>query len=844
MTQRRLLLRAIPAGLAVLFVLALLPQPAGANPAIPYCPGAGPAGAAGIYNAQLCEQSSGRVFPEASPLSIEGSPYALPGASSFPASDYVSFFEFQAGLEYLAAQYPDYLTIHEVARSAGLCPVPSGSVAIDQPCPTALETFPIYMLEITNKASPFPVENRQSMLFMLSIHGNEKGGREGGFRVLEDLVKGIGFAAETVQAGAGLPSAIEKPTGGEVQTYHDYLDFMRIFLLFPNADGWANDEAPYVANSYCGTLFCRGNGRGTDLNRQAPTAGWQNPNREMVGEPESIGYYNWMLQQDITWAYAIDIHGMLNHRNFGAIMLPAGAMTPQEMQRSIRLAETLKTRLNDDPHFDGWRNLFAAGEVGEGQVQQVLSDNSACVDVPPAPAPGIPLIGRVNTCDGALNQAGSSQFAEYYTVIDAIGYTDSGFNGDYFAQNTGLNAPGYDIELAYNHITTDSQYEGPGAIFNDFHVEMVREIVKSYMDASALDVVISFETRGLRTLYVEPSFVATSLDDVDPATGQLKTPGGWADENPGDDLWDYGKNGGFTVRPAQYWDDLKPFVRSGDEPGVLVKATGSSVAGQLEGFDQLVIPGSAIRDVEAQPGAVEAIRAWVEAGGNLVLTDEALRFLDLAGVTQGGVDVVHQYMGGIRMDLGKPVFFEYQDASRPENRNVRGGVKQTYEPTPLGFETGANAAPNWFVKPDAFARLGGDLWGRTCGTTSINDPCADNGVGLGRIPLGEGQVQFIGSLLPDPTEEFYHPYGLDPYATTYSGNQILRNMLYWGNVLEAPPVVLAGGDIVQSDNEPTAPVAGGDSAGGEGGGKDTPGLPALALVGALVALAVALRRRR
>jgi hypothetical protein len=675
------------------------------------------------------------------------------------------------------------------------------------------------------------------MLFMLSIHGNEKGGREGGMRVMEDLVKGIGFAATPVQSGAGMPSPIEKPTGGEVQTYRDYLDFMRIFLLFPNADGWANDEAPYASNTYCGTLFCRGNGNGTDLNRQAPTAGWQNPNRDMVGEPESIGYYNWMLQQGVNWAYAIDIHGMLNHRNFGAIMLPAGAMTPQEMQRSIRLAETLKTRLNDDQHFDGWRNLFAAGQPADEQLAQAFRDNGACVDVP------VPVVGGPNTCDGALNQVGSDQFAEYYTVIDAIGYTDSGFNGDYFAQNTGLNAPGYDIELAYNHITTDSQYEGPGSVFNDFHVEIVREIVKSFMDAAALDVKISFETRGVRTLYVEPSFVATSLDDIDAATGAPKTPGGWADQNAGDDLWDYGKNGGFTVRPAQYWDDLRPFVRHGDEPGVLSKATaGTLTAGQLAQFDQLVIPGSAIRDLENAPGSIDAIKAWVENGGNLVLTDEALRFLDLSGMTAGGVDNLLQYMGGIRMDLSKPVFYEYQDASKPENRNVRGGVKQTYEPTPLGFETGANAAPNWFVKPDAFAKLGGDAWGVTCGTTNINDPCTGNGVGLGKVPLGKGQVQFIGSLLPDPTEEFYHPYGLDPYATTYSGNQILRNMLFWGNALKSPPVVLQGGDIVQSENEPAAPGAASGSS--TGAGKDSPALPAAVLVGALATVAVALRRRR
>ncbi|MEK6975975.1 MAG: hypothetical protein AABY18_06505 [Candidatus Thermoplasmatota archaeon] len=845
----RLLLRgSLACALAALFLLALLPAPAAANPAVPYCltsaAGLAGVGAPNAANPDLCETLTGRVFPEASVNSIFPSPNALPGADaagSQPAQDYVSFYEFQAGLDYLAASPAGqkYMTVHEVAQSTGLCPQP-GCADGDR------VRFPIYMLELTNKESPVPLANRQSMLFMLSIHGNEKGGREGGFRVLEDLVKGIGFAAETVQGGAGMPGALEKPTGGNVETYHDYLDFMRVFLLFPNADGWAHDEVPFVASEadLCGTLFCRGTGGSPDLNRQAPTSGWQDPTRNMVGEPESIGYYNWMLQQGIVWSYAIDIHGMLNHKNFGAIMMPAGAMTAQEMQRSVRLAETLKTRLNDeaDGHFAAWTTVFGTAELADAAEAPC---DTVTGQVPPTPPVGpIPSFGGVDcpAPSSALGAVGSTQFAEYYTVIDAIGYTDSGFNGDYFAQDTGLNAPGYDIELAYNHITTDSQYEGPGSIFNDYHVKMVREIVKSFLDASALDVRISFETRGLRTMYVESSYVATSADDTSP------TPGGWASENPGDDLWDYGTtpDDHFAARPAKYWEDLKPFVREGDAAGVLVKATASQItSSHIADFQQIVIPGSAIRDLEGSPATIQALKAWAEAGGNLVLTDEGLRFFELAGIVQGddAVNVTNMYMGGIGItDLSKPVFHEYQVVG-DVNRNVRGGVKQTYEPTPLGFEEGAYAAPNWYIAEEAFTALGGDPWGYACGSTSINDRCDDSGrIGLGVVPLGQGKIQFIGSLLPDPTEEFYHPYGLDPYATTYSGNQILRNMLYWGNVLDNPPVVItADGQILQSTNEPLTP---GEAGAQEPSGKkkDTPAVGLVVLLGALAALAVVRRR--
>src|ERR1051326_8039982 len=126
MTERRLLLRALPAALGLLFVLALLPQPAAANPAVPYC-------AVGSYNPagggaprpimpELCKQATGRVFPEASALSLPSEGVSQPNQA--PATDFVSYYEFKAGLDYLAAQYPDSLTVNEVAQSRGLCSTP------------------------------------------------------------------------------------------------------------------------------------------------------------------------------------------------------------------------------------------------------------------------------------------------------------------------------------------------------------------------------------------------------------------------------------------------------------------------------------------------------------------------------------------------------------------------------------------------------------------------------------------------------------------------------------------------------------------------------------------------
>lgn len=821
-------MRFLVVALALAFSLAAVAPLVAANPAVPYCLGSVaplPNTAPNVIEPAICEMVTGRVFPEA----MARPEYAAAGNAGY-ATDFVSFPEFEAGLDYLAAAYPDKLTVHEVSRSFGLPQTPGGP----------RDSFPVYIAEITNADSPVPMEDRLEVLFMLSIHGNEKGGREGGFRVLEDLVTGKGFATEAVQNGAGMPTPLAKPTGGEVATYADYLDFMRVFLLWPNPDGWMHDELPYAATPLCTfvaapTLFCRGNGNGTDLNRQMPTIGWQLQNAERgriaVNEPEAQGYLTWLVTGH-TWNYAIDIHGMLNHENFVAIMMPAGSFSPQEMQRSTRLAETLKERLNNDAHFEDWTTVLGtASTVAEpvaGPADQVWDASPAC-----PPVVGCPRGNPVHA-------AGSAEFSDWSTVWDAIGYTDSGFSGDFFAQSTGLNAPGYDIELAYNHVTFDSQYEGPGQVMNDFHVHTVRHIVKSFMDAAALDVQVSYETEGTRTLVLSPQYVATNLDDKDDKGKARATPGGWADSNPADDHWQYSAAQPLNARPGKFWTDMVPFLRDGDTPGVLHVANANRLTpGLLANYDTLVIPGSAINqfvsgsaksnavaDGAADAAQLRIVLDWVNGGGNLVLTDSALEFFDLSGLTTDAVEPTLGYAGAINLDR-----------SHPLTKDVRGEARQMYEPVPLGFQVGDNS-PIWGVDAAAFGKLGGDVAGTGYRGSDVS---------LGRLSLGDGQIQFIGALLPDPTEEFYHPYGLDDYATTYSGNQILRNMLGWTQVFANPPIVITGeGEVQQSANEPPLMAESLEEA--KGSGRSSGGAPGLMGAETFFALAgavgVALLRRR
>jgi hypothetical protein len=176
-----------------------------------------------------------------------------------------------------------------------------------------------------------------------------------------------------------------------------------------------------------------------------------------------------------------------------------------------------------------------------------------------------------------------------------------------------------------------------------------------------------------------------------------------------------------------------------------------------------------------------ALRGYAERGGNLVLTDGAARNLAWMGVIgRGFVNDFSAYAGyisfsrdGSTESYGDPLA---QNVNQPGAAEGPGFRHQTYEPVPIGYaitppdtDGQINTSPVWGVDQIEWERLGG----RTAGTTTADQ------VTLGEMALGSGVVRVVGALLPMPTEQFYHPFGLANYAVTYSGYQVLQNVLQW-----------------------------------------------------------------
>ena len=716
----------------------------------------------------------------------------------------------------LDAERPDLMEMRVLGPSLGWV----------NPATGAREPSDIFAVEVTNEESPLADDRKLTLVFFLSIHGNEKGAREGGLRVIEDLVRGVGIAAEEPEL---LPM----------------LDYQKLVFIFANSDGWTREDPRYradnldpgnplqtVANSYA-----RENANFTDLNRQFPTVGYLFEEYTPLSEPEprAMVPYTKSLRNVVAGA---DMHGMLTNTNLVRMLLKDGEKSQQLLFENQRLAELYKERLNDNPHYDSW-----------------------------ASAPD-----QAGTCCG--------QVAEWAATFDAIGYSASGTAGAWIVQQQGLNAPGYTVEFAYNHMAFDNYYPGAGAAFNDYHVEAVRDIVSVFMRFASEKVNLSVETHGKRTAVLATPFVATNADD------DRASYGGWFAQTPEDDAFDIANNE-FRATPHAYWTDLQGYVRAGDAAGVLdAFEDPARLARRLAQYDTVVVPGSAA-DRAWSAADLAALKAWVEQGGNLVLTDSALRMLGPLGlVDAAAVGNKSAYSG----------YTDLVDREHPLAANLKGFPRQTYDPNPLGFAPGRS--PVWFVDRAAWEAAGGvtvgavgkegsgeavvedpaacsegmplvPLWrqrpdwdhfgeGRELGlvrapvvvpsassassarsASSAFEPGVDceelDATNLGVLKLGDGTVHVFGAILPDPTEESNHPYGLDNHAVAANGNLALLNMLGFEYVFSTPPSVEALGLQRELSGEPAADVQ-------PQAVQETPG-PGAAL--ALVAVALlALSRRR
>jgi hypothetical protein len=124
-----------------------------------------------------------------------------------------------------------------------------------------------------------------------------------------------------------------------------------------------------------------------------------------------------------------------------------------------------------------------------------------------------------------------------------------------------------------------------------------------------------------------------------------------------------------------------------------------------------------------------------------------------------------------------------RDVEQDGARYGSGWRRQTFEPTPLGFSIQDAAGNNesharqYDVDKVRFKAAGGRVAGSSVDAGAGDASAVLGRVTLGEIPLGKGKIRVAGALLPQPTEDFDHTLGLEPYAVTYTGYILVRNLL-------------------------------------------------------------------
>lgn len=569
-----------------------------------------------------------------------------------------------------------------------------------------------------------PAEDRLDLYFSLSIHGSERAGVEGGLRYIEDLL--IAFEAE--QTGTEPLTGPKVLTAGDPAnpdyasyTVTEALETARFHFIAPNPDGWADGDR----NDGRG-LYHRGNDNGNiDLNRQFPTLGWHaNGAKYNTGsEPESRSVITLVEDYLGIPEGAADLHGEFADNVLLAIMFPAGQFDPLQLQGQYRLAEAIKYNVNTSVH-PGAAGLLS--EYIDGEVYP----------------------------------------AEYHTAYDAIGYDDSGFQGDYLVQSGVLEM---DHEYIFSNLAPSSVFVPE---LEQVHVDTTRALLdatiavtlKAYETSDperadrtlpGLDYEVNLDGDGDGSERVGYVFDPETIDHADVENG------------PRFDL----PQQPYSSTSMNYFTDMQQVLADGTVVEPITDLTDTD----LTGFDRIVVVDDTIDPADTARWAL--LDAYTRAGGDLVLTDSALQGLETLGaVAADSVGTMTQYAGEI----------SEVDTDHPLLEGVGGIIRQTYFEVPLGYQMGT--APAWYVDADAWtgttaATVGGvsasqDLIvANTYGNSTDEVVLFPGDPAVGTIDHGEGRITIFGAILPDAGNVGPNTHGLADYAVTYAGNGILLNAL-------------------------------------------------------------------
>ncbi|MEA2498439.1 MAG: hypothetical protein QOH26_844, partial [Actinomycetota bacterium] len=310
-----------------------------------------------------------------------------------------------------------------------------------------------------------------------------------------------------------------------------------------------------------GGVFMRANGNGSDLNRQFPTTGWFDVGRPAALSEPEAAAWD-RLARRIKPAITTDIHGELtSEQNAFADM-----MYPAGQWNPVEQMQHARL-----------------AQHMKSNVERYFEEEGVSA--------------------GTASGVAGMKPAQFATGFDVVGYDDSGFMGDYFTQ---LGAVDMDVEHFLSHMVPNSEWAAP---LEQAHIAAVRGEIETLIVEATVTHDIDVSLKLGRAGYAYDPKIITSADGY----GGPKPPEG-IDPRP------------YRSTRMRYFRDLS---RKATRP--LRKVWAEDLAhDRLGGLETFVVadnpwPRNSRGKKIGTARRVRALKRFVKNGGNLILTDRAVR---------------------------------------------------------------------------------------------------------------------------------------------------------------------------------------------------------------------------
>jgi hypothetical protein len=420
----------------------------------------------------------------------------------FPAPeesvDYIAYEQALDGLRHLETEHSDTLSLRSVGESPGWYNVMDFEVAPQE----------LLVAEVTNDVNDgASFEDKEKVLYSLSIHGDERSGAETGSRVIEDVLE------------------------GHNEELASLLDDLVLVFLYPNPDGWVARSPEYFSGDRVTDsdlvrvdAFRRYTGTLRDMNRQWPTVGYIDPthypaepngsdlqnNRPGIDADVPVQYEKYVpgaldiaesLREYNNLNYGADLHGMFDEEEFVLGLIMNTEYNVEELHDLYELNQYLDDNVTErigpllEEYSDHWEEL--ATEIEEWYASFGEEDYDA---------------------------ATPTEAFSYGTIFDTIDYTTTGTFASWFAQPEelgGLDLVTMSPEMAFDNRVGEEQEFRPKTV--ETQVAAYEAFIETMATQATREITAEIDTADARTAYVRTdalrrssdslSFAETSMDD-------------------------------------------------------------------------------------------------------------------------------------------------------------------------------------------------------------------------------------------------------------------------------------------------------------------------------------------